>query len=194
MAPARTFQDLLKNPHDEALLEYYLSAQLAQVVVAGNEAGRVMRLGSPRMVARCDPSPDGHYLYLIEHTTAKDLTQYRVRAYDLKQRRLLPKIVADRRSWDTTMSGTAITRLSSDGWAYTLYGGSSSLPFIHALDTRHVSAVCINMPWKYQPDKIWSYRLRTDGDGHLVVRGPHGRALVTVDRQSFRVLSSVRNP
>lgn len=139
-------------------------------------------------------SPDGHYLYLIEHTTAKDLTQYRVRAYDLRARRLLPKIVADRRSWDTTMSGTAITRLSTDGWAYTLYGGSSSLPFIHALDTRHVSAVCINMPWKSQPDDIWRYRLRMDGDGYLVVRGPRGRALVTIDRHSFRVLSSVSNP
>jgi hypothetical protein len=139
-------------------------------------------------------SPNGHYLYLIEHTTATDLTQYRVRAYDLKKQRLLRKIVADRRSWDTTMSGTAITRLSSDGWAYTLYGGSSSVPFIHALDTRHVSAVCINMPWRYQPDNIWNYRLRTDGEGNLVVRGPHGRALVTVDRESFRVLSSVRNP
>jgi hypothetical protein len=139
-------------------------------------------------------SPDGRYLYLIEHSTAKDLTQYRVRAYDLQQRRLLQKIVADRRSWGTTMSGTAITRLSTNGWAYTLYGGSSALPFIHALDTRHVSAVCINMPWKYQPGKIWSYRIRTDGEGNLVVRGPRGRALVTVDRQSFRVLSSVRNP
>jgi hypothetical protein len=139
-------------------------------------------------------SPDGHYLYLIEHTTAKDLTQYRVRAYDLKQQRLLRRIVADRRSWGTTMSGTAITRLSTNGWAYTLYGGSSALPFIHALDTRHVSAVCINMPWKYQPEMMWSYRLRTDGEGNLVVRGPHGRALVTVDRQSFRVVSSVRNP
>ena len=60
--------------------------------------------------------------------------------------------------------------------------------------TRHVSAVCINMPWKSQPQKIWNYRLRTDGEGNLVVRGPRGRALVTVDRQSFRVLSSVRNP
>jgi hypothetical protein len=139
-------------------------------------------------------SPDGRYLYLIEHTTAKDLTQYRVRAFDLRARRLLPKIVADRRSWGTTMSGTAITRLSTDGWAYTLYGGSSSVPFIHALDTRHVSAVCINMPWKSQPQRIWNYRLRTDGEGNLVVRGPRGRALVTVDRQSFRVLSSVRNP
>ena len=139
-------------------------------------------------------SPDGRYLYLIEHTTAKDLTQYRVRAYDLRARRLLPKIVADRHSWGTTMSGTAITRLSTGGWAYTLYGGSSSVPFIHALDTRHVSAVCINMPWKSQPQKIWNYRLRTDGEGNLVVRGPRGRALVTVDRQSFRVLSSVRDP
>lgn len=139
-------------------------------------------------------SPDGHYLYLIEHTTATDLTRYRVRAYDLWARRLLRKIVADRRSWDTTMSGTAITRLSTDGWAYTLYGGSSSLPFIHALDTRHVSAVCINMPWKSQPDDIWRYRLRTDGDGQLVVLGPHGRSLVTIDRHSFRVLSSVSNP
>jgi hypothetical protein len=141
-------------------------------------------------------SPDGHYLYLIEHTTATDLTQYRVRAYDLKADRLLRKIVADRRSWDTTMSGTAITRLSTDGWAYTLYGGSSSLPFIHALDTGHVAAVCINMPWKAQPDNIWRYRLRTDGDGHghLIVQGPRGRALVTIDRHSFRVLSSVSNP
>jgi hypothetical protein len=139
-------------------------------------------------------SPHGHYLYLIEHTTAKDLTQYRVRAYDLRTRRLLPKIVADRRSWDTTMSGTAITRLSTHGWAYTLYGGSSSLPFVHALDTRHVAAVCINMPWKYQPQDIWNYRLRTDGDGHLVVRGPRGRALVTMDRHSFRVLNFVSSP
>jgi hypothetical protein len=92
------------------------------------------------------------------------------------------------------MSGTAITRLSTDGWAYTLYGGSSSLPFVHALDTRHVAAVCINMPWKYQPQDIWNYRLRTDGDGHLVVRGPRGRALVTMDRHSFRVLNFVSSP
>lgn len=139
-------------------------------------------------------SPDARYLYLVEHVSAQDLTSYRVRAYDLKQNRLLPKIVSDRRSWETTMQGTPVSRASSDGWAYTLYGGSSAPAFIHALDTRHVEAVCIDLPWKYQPQQIWNYRLRTDGDGHLVVRGPHGRALVVVDRQSFRVLSAVRNP
>src|SRR5256885_11352861 len=128
-------------------------------------------------------SPHARYLYLIEHTTAQDLTRYRVRAYDLKTDRLLPKIVSDRRSWETTMQGSPISRLSSKGWAYTLYGGSSAPPFIHALDTRHVSAVCIDIPWKYQPPGIWSYRLPTDGEGRLLVRGPHGRTLLAVDRQ-----------
>jgi hypothetical protein len=139
-------------------------------------------------------SPDARYLYLIERSAAQDLTRYRVRAYDLKTGRLLPKIVSDRRSWETTMQGTPISRLSSRGWAYTLYGGTSAAPFIHALDTRHVSAVCIDIPWKYQPSKIWSYRLRSDGEGRLIVLGPHGRTLLAVDRQSFRVLSFVRNP
>jgi len=139
-------------------------------------------------------SPDARYLYLVEHVSAQDLSRYRVRAYDLKTSRLLPKIVSDRRSWETTMQGSPVSRATSNGWAYTLYGGSAARPFIHALDTRHVAAVCIDMPWKRQPGNIFGYRLRTDGDGHLVVRGPHGRALVVVDPQSFRVLSSVRNP
>jgi hypothetical protein len=138
-------------------------------------------------------SPDGRYLYFTEHVTASDFTRYRVRAYDLRVNQLLPKIVSDRRSWETTMQGSPISRLMSNGWAYTLYGGTSKA-FIHALDTRHVAAVCIDLPWKSQPSTIYNFRLRSDGDGHLVVRGPHGRALVTVDRENLRVLSSVRNP
>ena len=92
------------------------------------------------------------------------------------------------------MQGSPISRLSTDGWAFTLYGGTAAAPFIHALDTRHVSAVCIDIPWRSQPSDIWRYRLRTDGEGRLIVRGPRGRTLLAVDRQSFRVVSSVRNP
>ncbi len=139
-------------------------------------------------------SPDAHYLYLVEYLSSEDLTRYRVRAYDLTTERLLPKIVSDRKSWETDMQGMPISRARANGWAYTLYGASSARPFIHALDTRHVQAVCIDMPWKTSSDTIFHYRLRLDGDGHLVVRGPHGRALVVIDRQSHRVLSSVRNP
>jgi hypothetical protein len=138
-------------------------------------------------------SPDGHYLYLIEYFTAEDPTVYRVRAYDLRTGNLLAKIVSDRRSWQTGMQGMPISRTWKDGWAFTLYGGNAR-PFVHALNTRGVEAVCINLPWRTSPDGIFDYRLRTDADGHLVVRGPHGRALAVIDRHSFKILTAVESP
>jgi len=138
-------------------------------------------------------SSDGRYLYLIEYISAGDPTLYRVRAYDLGKSKLLAKIVADRKSWETGMQGSPISRTWKDGWAYTLYGGNAR-PFIHALNTRRIEAVCIDMPWKSSPQRVFDFRVRTDRDGHLVVRGPRGRALVVVDRHSFRILSSVSNP
>jgi hypothetical protein len=138
-------------------------------------------------------SPDGRYLYLVEYVSPEDPSLYRVRAYDLRARILLSRIITDKRSWETGMRGSPVTRAWKDGWAYTLYGGTDR-PFIHALDTRNAQAVCIFMPWKYGPERIFDYRLRVDGDGHLVVRGPNGRALVVIDRGSFKILSSVASP
>ncbi len=57
-APARTFQDLLKNANDGALFEYYLTAQLARVDLAGT----VTPLGAPGILAGVEASPDGRYL------------------------------------------------------------------------------------------------------------------------------------
>jgi hypothetical protein len=139
-------------------------------------------------------SPDARYLYVTEYISQQNLAEYRVRAVDLRSGRLLRKIVSDRSSWETTMVGMPISRVNRDGWAFTLYGGAGARPFIHALDTRHVEAVCIDLPWKHDPRLIYNYTLSWDVHGHLVVRGPHGRPLVTVDRENLRVLSSVRNP
>ena len=116
-----------------------------------------------------------------------------MRVYDLKRSKLLAKIVTDKRSWETGMRGSPVTRAWKDGWAYTLYGGTER-PFIHALNTKSAEAVCIFMPWKGSPERIFDFRLRLDGDGHLVVQGPNGRALVVIDRQSFKILSSVASP
>lgn len=138
-------------------------------------------------------SSNGRYLYLIEYMTPEDPTSYRVRAYDLAGDGLLAKIVSDKRSWATDMRGLPIARTWKEGWAYTLYGANAR-PFIHALDTQGVAAVCINLPWKTSPDRIFDYRLRVDGDDHLVVRGPNGRALAVIDRQSFKIISAVSNP
>ena len=57
--PVRTYQDLLQNPHDEALFDYYTTSQLA--VVSWPE-GKVTLLGKPAVVAGSDPSPDGKFV------------------------------------------------------------------------------------------------------------------------------------
>jgi hypothetical protein len=126
-------------------------------------------------------SPDARYLYLTEYVSPTNFYEYRVRAYDLHAGRLLAKIVSDRTSWETTMQGWPISRVDRGGWAFTLYGTGGS-PFIHGLDTRHAAAVCIELPWASEPQKIWSYRLGFDRDAHVVVRGPKGRTLFTVTR------------
>jgi hypothetical protein len=124
-------------------------------------------------------SPEARYLYLTEYFSPSDFALYRVRVYDLKAGRLLKKVVSDRSSWETGMRGWPISRVNRDGWAFTLYA-TGGRPFIHALDTRHAEAVCIDLPWKTEPKYMWNYRVRLDGDGHLVVRGRHGRVLLTV--------------
>ena len=117
-------------------------------------------------------SPDGRYLYFIEYVSAQDFTRYLVRAYDLRAGRLLANPVTDKRESETAMQGAPISRVTSqDGsWAYTLYGGSGTT-FIHALDTMHAGAVCIDLPWKTQPKRLFDFRIRRAGDGRLIVRG-----------------------
>ncbi len=54
----RVYATLLQTPYDEALLEYYITGQLA-VIDAGS--GAVRRTGTPAMIDAVDPSPDGKY-------------------------------------------------------------------------------------------------------------------------------------
>ncbi|GHN00626.1 hypothetical protein WSM22_21150 [Cytophagales bacterium WSM2-2] len=57
-APARTYQDLLKNPYDEAVFDYYCTAQLTSVSLDGTEKA----IGSPAVYTFQNPSPDGSLL------------------------------------------------------------------------------------------------------------------------------------
>lgn len=59
VAQVRTYQDLLQDTHDEDLLAYYSTSQLA-VVDAGSLA--VKPFGQPAMYSRVSPSPDGTLL------------------------------------------------------------------------------------------------------------------------------------
>jgi dipeptidyl aminopeptidase/acylaminoacyl peptidase len=57
-APARTFQDLLKSPYDEALFAHYLTSRVARVTLDG----QVTPIGAGGLIAGLSPSPDGRYL------------------------------------------------------------------------------------------------------------------------------------
>lgn len=59
-APARTFQDLLANPHDENLFDYYFTSQL---VLVGLD-GRGRNLGSKAVFTSSSISPDGNYILI----------------------------------------------------------------------------------------------------------------------------------
>jgi dipeptidyl aminopeptidase/acylaminoacyl peptidase len=58
-APAPTFQDLLQNPYDEDLFDYYATAQLALV---DSVAGTAAPLGKPAVITQASPAPDGQHI------------------------------------------------------------------------------------------------------------------------------------
>jgi dipeptidyl aminopeptidase/acylaminoacyl peptidase len=62
VTPARTYEDLLKNPEDEKFFDYYATAQVAVVPLAG--AARP--IGKPGVIVSAKPSPDGHYVLVDE--------------------------------------------------------------------------------------------------------------------------------
>src|SRR5829696_3497840 len=57
--PVRTFEDLLKSPHDESLFEYYATSQLALV---DTTSGRTTPIGQAAIFQGFDPAPDGHHI------------------------------------------------------------------------------------------------------------------------------------
>jgi hypothetical protein len=135
-------------------------------------------------------SPGARTLYLIEHVSTSDLTRYRVRAYDLAEQRLLPRVVADRRQAGWTMQGYPVTRaVSPDArWVYTLYQQPGGYPFVHALDAVSRTAVCVGIPWRGTQDILWSVRLRVDQHApRLLLETPRGRTLFAIDRHTFWV-------
>ena len=58
-APVRTYQDLLRDPHDDALFTYHFTSQIGTVALA---TGRRTDIGRPGLFARVAAAPDGRHL------------------------------------------------------------------------------------------------------------------------------------
>jgi dipeptidyl aminopeptidase/acylaminoacyl peptidase len=57
--PAPTYEDLLQNPHDEDLFDYYATSQLAWLDTA---SGKTTPVGKPAIYTLVNPSPDEKHL------------------------------------------------------------------------------------------------------------------------------------
>ena len=57
-ARAATYQDLLKNPHDEAIFAHYATSQLARVSLNGD----LREMGAPAIISAASASPDGRWV------------------------------------------------------------------------------------------------------------------------------------
>jgi dipeptidyl aminopeptidase/acylaminoacyl peptidase len=57
-APSRTYQDLLSNPYEEALFEYFMNSQIMLIDLDGKK----QNIGSSGLIKSMDLSPDGNYL------------------------------------------------------------------------------------------------------------------------------------
>jgi dipeptidyl aminopeptidase/acylaminoacyl peptidase len=59
--PARTYQDLLASPHDEALFDHYFSGQVVRVALDGAPDATI---GEPGIISDFGPCPSGRYVFL----------------------------------------------------------------------------------------------------------------------------------
>ncbi len=75
LAQVRTYQDLLQNPGDEKIFEYYAGSQLALVSAS---TGKMTQICPPGLYAGADLSPDERYLLV---TTLKRPFSYNVPYY-----------------------------------------------------------------------------------------------------------------
>ncbi len=60
--PAATFQDLLRNRHDEDLFDYYVTSQLQMLDTA---SGKATPVSKPAIFLNADPSPDGKHILVV---------------------------------------------------------------------------------------------------------------------------------
>ncbi len=133
-------------------------------------------------------SPDGSLMYLIQFLGSPNAVNqpYAVRVFSWTTRKLLPGAIVDRREPDEKMTGLPVKRATTPGgWAYTLYQRPGKRPFVHALDTAHRRAFCIDLPWRHSANWIYAVKLRVRG-GMLDLRR-NGRTLAQVNRKTLEV-------
>lgn len=143
------------SPNGQWLALRASGVRSAFLVVAATPAASSARVESTALALDGDFSFDalssaGTTLYLEEHLPpGRPIDGYRIRAYDLNARSLVPGAIVDKSGTGGRMSGQRVAALpSGDGtWLHSLYVRyDGSAPFVHALNLAERWAVCLFLP------------------------------------------------
>lgn len=132
-SPVRTYQDLLRDAHDEALMDYYFTSQLAIVDLQGSERKLI---GEPAVYGMAAPSPTGRYL-LVSRVVRPYSYQVTMRSFPaiVEIRDLQTGVVRElvhRPLGDQVPIGGVITGPRSHQWQAT--AGIDRIVWVEALD------------------------------------------------------------
>ncbi len=168
-APVWTFEDLLKNSHDEYLFDYYATAQLGTVAA---DTGKWTPIGKPGIFQMVDPSPDGKlilvarvhrpYSYLVTaESFPKDVEVwdkagrevYKVASLPLQEQVPVDGVPTGARAvrWQATHPATLV-------WIEALDGGNprAKVPFRDRV-------VRLKAPFKDKPEELVKTEYRAGG-------------------------------
>lgn len=182
VAATRTYTNLLQNPHDEDLLDYYFSAQLAHISLDGE----ITLLDEPGLIRNVTVSPDGQWL--LRSTVHRPfsyqvpLSRFPVR-YEVLNRQGevvhelvdLPladdiPIAFDSVRQDKRNIGWRADQPATISWVEALDGGDASTPAEYRDGLYALAA-----PFDKEPTELWRSTLRFRG----VIWGNESLAMVT---------------
>ncbi len=130
-------------------------------------------------------SPDGRWLYLIQH---KNGQQYAVRRLNLRTGVLYPRALVQKGEQEQ-MAGTPAGAIQSwDGkWQFTLYvNAAHKTAFVHALSLDQSFTVCIDLPGQGTAAELRTYSLALSPDGHLFAANPALGVIADISINTFR--------
>ena len=193
---APTYQDLLKDPVDEAVFEFYAKSQL--MLWDGN---RSISLGETAMITGADPSPDGRFLlvtlikrpfsYIVPYYNFPSATQiWDIRGNLVKTLLEEPLIENEPRGYDMVLPGPRYYGWRSDK--------PSAVYWVEALDEGdfkkemkyHDQVYMLEAPFSDNPVKFIATELRFGG----ITWGNDNFALVSEgsSRTRMRLISSFK--
>ena len=181
MAPVRTYQDLLKNKHDEVLFTYYTTSQLKLVNLENDEQ---INFGEPAIISNLQTSPDGNYVLVTKiqppFSYLVPYSRFAIKVDILNRKGQQIKTIATIPSSEDIPKGFGAVRLGprSFGWRS---DSAASLTWVEAQDEGDPKVEAnirdqmytLSAPFTEKPQPLISFQLRYGGvewgDGSLAI-------------------------